>query len=79
MSAKVLVIEDEEAISQLLAYNLQKEGFTVATSADGDEALIAVDEDEARPGAARLDAAERLGHRALPPAPHPHRRPATSR
>jgi two-component system phosphate regulon response regulator PhoB len=46
MSAKVLVIEDEEAISQLLAYNLQKEGFTVATSADGDEALIALDEEK---------------------------------
>ena len=46
MCAKVLVVEDEEAISQLLAYNLQKEGFTVATSADGDEALIAVDEEK---------------------------------
>ena len=45
MCAKVLVVEDEEAISHLLAYNLEKEGFTVATSADGDEALIAVDED----------------------------------
>ena len=44
MSGKVLVIEHEEAISHLLAYNLQKEGFTVATSADGDEALIALDE-----------------------------------
>ena len=44
MSAKVLVVEDEEPISQLLAYNLTKEGFTVAISADGDEAMIAVDE-----------------------------------
>ena len=53
MSAKILVVEDEEPISQLLAYNLQKEGFTVATSADGDEALIAVDED--RPDLVLLD------------------------
>ena len=53
MSAKVLVIEDEEAISQLLAYNLQKEGFTVATSADGDEALIALD--ESKPDIVLLD------------------------
>ena len=47
MCARVLVVEDEEAISQLLSYNLAKEGFTVATSADGEEALVAVD--EARP------------------------------
>jgi two-component system phosphate regulon response regulator PhoB len=40
----VLVVEDEEPISQLLAYNLQKEGFAVAVAADGEEALIAVDE-----------------------------------
>ena len=46
MCAKVLVVEDEEAISHLLVYNLEKEGFTVATSADGDEALIAVDEEK---------------------------------
>jgi two-component system phosphate regulon response regulator PhoB len=46
MSAKVLVIEDEEPISQLLAYNLTKEGFTVATWADGDDALTAVDDEK---------------------------------
>jgi len=46
MSAKVLVVEDEEPISQLLAYNLTKEGFTVAISSDGDEALMAVDEEK---------------------------------
>ncbi len=44
MSARILVVEDEEAISHLLAYNLRKEGFTVAAIADGDEAMIAVDE-----------------------------------
>jgi two-component system phosphate regulon response regulator PhoB len=44
MCAKVLVVEDEEAISQLLAYNLSKEGFTVSVSSDGDEAMILVDE-----------------------------------
>lgn len=53
MGARVLVVEDEEAISHLLAYNLQKEGFTVATSFDGDDALIAVD--EARPDLILLD------------------------
>lgn len=44
MCAKVLVVEDEEAISDLLVYNLGKEGFQVATCADGDDALTAVDE-----------------------------------
>ncbi|MBB5222990.1 two-component system phosphate regulon response regulator PhoB [Amaricoccus macauensis] len=45
MAAKVLVIEDEEAIAQLLAYNLEKEGFTVRVAGDGDEALVALEEE----------------------------------
>ena len=44
--AKVLVVEDEAALSQLLTYNLRKEGFEVAVSADGDEAMLAVDEEK---------------------------------
>ena len=46
MGGKVLVIEDEEAISQLLAYNLEKEGFTVRIAGDGDEALAALEEEQ---------------------------------
>ncbi|WP_424929617.1 phosphate regulon transcriptional regulator PhoB [Amaricoccus tamworthensis] len=46
MCAKVLVVEDEEAISQLLAYNLGKEGFSVSVSADGDEVMLAVEEEK---------------------------------
>ncbi|NNU79749.1 phosphate regulon transcriptional regulator PhoB [Halovulum dunhuangense] len=46
MCAKVLVVEDEDAISHLLSYNLGKEGFDVALAADGDDALIAVDEEK---------------------------------
>ncbi len=53
MCAKVLVVEDEEAISHLLAYNLEKEGFSVAVAADGDEVLTAVD--EARPDLVLMD------------------------
>jgi two-component system, OmpR family, phosphate regulon response regulator PhoB len=53
MSARVLVVEDEEAISQLLAYNLEREGFEVAVAADGDEALEAVA--ERRPDIVLLD------------------------
>jgi two-component system phosphate regulon response regulator PhoB len=36
----VLVVEDEEALAQLLKYNLEKEGYRVATAADGEEALV---------------------------------------
>ena len=53
MGARVLVVEDEEPISQLLTYNLEKEGFTVATSPDGEEALVALD--EVRPDMIILD------------------------
>jgi two-component system phosphate regulon response regulator PhoB len=53
MAARVLVVEDEEALSELLAYNLGREGFDVATSPDGDEALIALD--ETRPDIVILD------------------------
>ncbi|WP_112321789.1 phosphate regulon transcriptional regulator PhoB [Oceanibium sediminis] len=46
MCAKVLIVEDEDALRQLLSYNLGKEGYTVASSADGDEAMMAVDEEK---------------------------------
>ena len=45
MCAKVLIVEDEEAISDLLSYNLEKEGFEVSICADGGDALIMVEED----------------------------------
>lgn len=46
MSARLLVVEDEEALSALLEYNLGKEGFDVRLSADGEEALLAIEEDK---------------------------------
>jgi len=36
---RVLVVDDEETILELIAYNLQKEGFQVETATDGREAL----------------------------------------
>ncbi len=45
MGAKVLVVEDEEALSDLLSYNLEKEGFDVAICMDGDDALVMVEEE----------------------------------
>jgi two-component system, OmpR family, phosphate regulon response regulator PhoB len=40
----ILVAEDEDALATLLQYNLEKEGFRVALCADGEEALILIDE-----------------------------------
>lgn len=44
MSATILVVEDDAALSELLDYNLEKEGFRVAVVADGDEAIYSVKE-----------------------------------
>lgn len=44
MSIKVLVVEDEEAISLLLKYNLKAEGFAVTVVDDGDEAFTTANE-----------------------------------
>ena len=44
IKASILVVEDEEAIATMIAYNLEKEGFEVTTAGDGEEALLAIDE-----------------------------------
>jgi two-component system phosphate regulon response regulator PhoB len=44
MSARVLVVEDEEALSQLLKYNLEKEGYRVSVAHDGEEAMVVAHE-----------------------------------
>ncbi|MEM1277906.1 MAG: phosphate regulon transcriptional regulator PhoB [Pseudomonadota bacterium] len=46
MLARVLVVEDEEALAALLEYNLGKEGFAVRVSGDGEDALLAIQEDQ---------------------------------
>ncbi len=45
MSAKVLVVEDEEPLVLLLTYNLEAEGFRAAVARTGDEAEVAIRED----------------------------------
>ncbi|MGA9548265.1 MAG: DNA-binding response regulator, partial [Rhodomicrobium sp.] len=37
MNAKVLIVEDEEALALLLQYNLEAEGFRVSLAQRGDE------------------------------------------
>jgi two-component system response regulator VicR len=39
MSEKILVVDDERPIANILKYNLEKEGFTVYTAFDGEEAI----------------------------------------
>src|ERR1044072_7823310 len=38
MSARILIVKDEEPLTMLLRYNLEAEGYEVETSARGDEA-----------------------------------------
>jgi two-component system, OmpR family, phosphate regulon response regulator PhoB len=44
MIPHVLVVEDEDALAQLLKYNLEKEGYKVSLAADGEEAMVVADE-----------------------------------
>ena len=44
IAPKITVVEDEEALSVLLRYNLEAEGYAVETIARGDEAEIALRE-----------------------------------
>ncbi|SFS10360.1 phosphate regulon transcriptional regulator PhoB [Yoonia litorea] len=41
----VLIVEDEDAQREVLAYNLEAEGFRVSKAENGEEALLIVDED----------------------------------
>lgn len=45
MNAKVLIVEDEEALALVLQYNLEAEGFRVGLARRGDEAEVAISED----------------------------------
>ncbi len=41
---RILVVEDETALVEILRYNLEKEGFEVTAAADGDDALAAIND-----------------------------------
>jgi two-component system phosphate regulon response regulator PhoB len=49
----VLVVEDDGALSTLLQYNLEKEGYQVTVATDGEEALLVTE--ETRPDLILLD------------------------
>ena len=44
MSAKILIVEDEEPLTIMLRYNLEKEGFSVITAGRGDDADLNIKE-----------------------------------
>jgi two-component system phosphate regulon response regulator PhoB len=68
LAARILVVEDEAALSMLLSYNLEAEGFTVDRVERGDEAEIKLSEtipdlvilDWMLPGVSGLEICRRL-------------------
>lgn len=40
---KILIVDDEEDLRELLKYNLKKEGYEVATASSGEECLAAIE------------------------------------
>jgi len=46
LSAKILVVDDERSIAEILKYNLEKEGFEVILAYDGEEALERLEQDK---------------------------------
>jgi two-component system, OmpR family, phosphate regulon response regulator PhoB len=53
MKPKVLLVEDDENLVELIRYNLGVEGFEVVSTPDGEEALVLADEE--RPDVVILD------------------------
>ena len=45
MTPKVMIVEDEEALSLMLRYNLAAEGYRMAVASDGEEAEVLIAED----------------------------------
>lgn len=43
---KILIVDDEPDILEILQYNLEKEGYQVATAADGEEAIAVAEREQ---------------------------------
>ena len=71
MKPRILIVEDEEAQAEVLRYNFEREGFDPVVVTDGDEALLAVEEqqpdlvllDWMLPGTSGLSVCQRLRQR----------------
>jgi two-component system phosphate regulon response regulator PhoB len=46
MSGNILIVEDDEALEALLAYNLEKAGYKISVATDGEEALLQIAESQ---------------------------------
>ncbi len=46
MRAKILLVEDDASLVELITYNLEKEGFDVVRTGDGEEALTLAEEEK---------------------------------
>ena len=45
MKPHLLIVEDEDALTVLLEYHLEKEGYRTSRAADGDDALLKIEEE----------------------------------
>lgn len=45
MTARILIVEDEDSIVTLLRYNLESRGFRVSSAADGEEGLAMIEDE----------------------------------
>lgn len=45
MKPRILLIEDDPSLTELIHYNLEQEGFDITTSADGEDGLMRAEED----------------------------------
>src|ERR1043166_9665577 len=72
MTARIMIVEDEEPLTLLLRYNLEAEGYAVDTAARGDEAEVKLKEaapdlvvlDWMLPGMSGIELCRRLRARA---------------
>ena len=46
MERKILVVDDEKPIADILKFNLEKEGFEIVMAHDGDEAIEKANEEQ---------------------------------
>ena len=58
---RILVVEDDKDIIELVRYNLEKDGYQVGATGDGATGLGSTQENSARSSDSRPDASEAVG------------------